>query len=429
MKDGFVDFFRATAPYVHAHRGRTFVIAFGGEAVQSRGFSDLVHDLALLHGLGVRLVLVHGARPQIEARLAESGGKIAYVDGRRVTDDDALDCVKAAVGAVRVEVEGRLSMGVANSPMAGARIRVASGNFVQARPVGVVNGVDHRHTGEVRKIDVEGIRQRLDAGAIVLLSPLGYSITGDVFNIGADEIAAAAAGALEADKLVALVEGDLDLPRELSPDEADAALEASEFGPHPRRFVGAATDACRMGVRRAHLVRRAADGGLLWELFTRDGVGSMITTEAYERVRPARSRDVGGLLRLIRPLEARGLLVKRPRKLLERDIHRFLVVERDGMIIACAALHLWPDDAIGEMACVAVHPDYRDGGRGDRLLDAVERRARAEGLSRLFALTTRSPDWFRERGFVPGTLEDLPQARRASYDPSRNSLICVKAIG
>ena len=429
----FVESFRRSAPYVHTHRGGTFVITFGGEAVESPGFPELIHDVALLHALGVRIVLVHGARPQIEARLAERGVNPHDLGDRRVTDELAMACVKAAVGAARVDIEAILSTGVANSPMAGARIRVAAGNFVTARPIGIIDGVDHQHTGVVRRIDADAVRQRLDDGAVALLSPLGYSITGETFNVGAHDVAAAAAAALEADKLISLVEGPGavdahgNLLRQLTPDEARAVLDHTPDG-DVRRSLNAAIRACGTGVRRAHLIDRRVDGGLLHELFTRDGIGTMVTSETFEGVRSARPADVKGLLALIRPLAAAGILLERPREVVEREIGRFTVIERDGLVIACAACHPYPDDRAAEIACVAVHPDYRDGGRGDVLLQYIERKALELGLTHLFTLTTRTAHWFRERGFAPGGLDNLPVARRATWTSARNSQVYVKTI-
>ena len=430
----FVELFRASAPYIHAHRGRTFVVCFGGEAIQARGFPSLVHDVAILHALGIRLVLVHGARPQIEKRVEARGGEARYVAGRRVTDALALECVKEAAGALRVEIEGLLSMGVPNSPMGGARIRVASGNFVGARPLGVVDGVDALSTGVVRRVDHEGIRQRLDSGALVLVSPLGYSITGEVFNLGYHDVASAVASALGADKLVSLVEGKgvLDADKrplhEMTPADVRAMLARRRLAVDLRLHLEAALAACERGVRRAHLVPRRQQGGLLLELFTRDGIGTMVTAETYEGVRPANADDVGGILELLEPLVEEGVLVERPRELLEREIDRFTVVERDGLIIACAATYPYPEEGVSEVAAVAVHPRYRDAGRGDVLLSYLERQAREAGHDRLFVLTTRTTHWFVERGFVSGKLSDLPAPRRARVDRRRKSKVLVKRL-
>jgi amino-acid N-acetyltransferase len=434
----YVDWFRHSAPYIHAHRGRTFVITFGGEAVaDATAFSTLASDIALLHSLGVRIVLVHGARPQVAERLAERGLEPRYVKGVPVTDVATLACVKEAVGSVRVEIESRLSTGVETSPMAGARLHVDSGNFVTAKPVGVRDGVDFEYTGEVRRVDAEVIRARLDAGAIVLLSPIGYSVTGEPFRIPPDEVARATAVALRADKLVCLVEGRGVVDARRRPVHQVTPAQAEELARRKRRGLNddvrthlrSAAWACSHGVRRAHLVSRAADGALLLELFTRDGIGTMVTSETYEGTRAATLADVGGILALIRPLEEEGVLVRRPRKLLEMDIEKFTVVERDGMIIACAALYAFPDERVAELACVAVHPDYRRTGRGDALLEYMEARAAALGIERVFVLTTHASHWFVERGYQKATVDDLPVPRRALYNRQRNSKVLLKDLG
>ena len=431
----FVDWFRQASPYIHAHRGRTFVVAFGGEAVADAGFPNLVHDLAILQGLGIRLVLVHGARPQIEERLRLRGARLQYISGLRVTDEAALACVKEAAGTVRVEVEALFSMGLANSPMAGARLRVASGNFVTARPVGVRDGVDYQHTGEVRRVDAEAIRERLDTGATVLIPPLGYSPTGEVFNLHAAEVAGAVATAIGADKLIALVEGKgvtdrrgRTLPN-MTPREVDALLSRDrKLSEELVRQLTNAAACCRSGVRRVHILARAIDGVLLRELFTRDGAGTLIAAERHEETRPATIEDVGGILELIRPLEEEGVLVRRSRELLETEIDRFAVVQREGMIIGCAALYPYPAERVGELACVAVHTDYRGARRGDALLEHMERLARDKGLDRLFVLTTQTAHWFLERGFEPIPLAQLPEQKREFYNYRRNSKVFVKVL-
>jgi amino-acid N-acetyltransferase len=433
--DGFVDWFRGSSPYIHAHRGRTFVISFGGEAVMDTSFANLVHDIALLHGLGIRLVLVHGARPQIEERLQTRGVKIEYIDGLRVTDDAALTCVKEAAGSVRVEIEALLSMGLANSPMAGVRIQAASGNFVTAKPIGVRNGIDYCHTGEVRRVDAAGLEQRLQAGAIAIIPPLGYSPTGEVFNLSAADVATSVAVALGADKLIALVEarGVTDshnkLVTNIVPKQVDELLQRRKKLPQDlRQHLKAAVDACRSGVKRVHILDRRQDGALLKELFTRDGIGTLITAEPYEETRTARIDDVGGLLELIEPLEKTGVLVRRSRELLETEIEGFTLMERDGMAIACAALYPYPNESMAELACVVVHPDYRGCDRGERLLAYMENKARQQNIDKLFILTTQTAHWFMERGFVQADLHDLPMRKLELYNYRRNSKVFIKKI-
>ena len=431
----FVHWFRQAGPYINAHRGKIFVVQFGGEAVEAEHFSSLIHDLALLHGLGIRLVLVHGARTQIEARLREAGREWRYVSGLRVTEADDLRYVKQAIGRVRIRIEARLSMGLANSPMHGARLRVVSGNMVTARPLGVRDGVDYGFTGEVRKIDDRAIRLWLDQDAIVLLSPLGYSPTGEIFNLGAEDLATATALALRADKLLILSEGPtLRDPasqpvRELHPGDAERLLsEHPSLPEETARHLRQALRACKGGVRRVHLLDRRTDGALLLELFTRDGDGALITGELYEGLRPANIDDVGGILELIQPLEADGVLVRRSRERLEMEIERFSLLERDGAIIGCVALYPFPAERLGELACVVVHPDYRNSGRAEALLRFIERQARDQGLQRLFVLTTRTAHWFRERGFEPAEVGDLPVAKQALYNWQRRSKVFIKTL-
>ncbi|MFN3396967.1 MAG: amino-acid N-acetyltransferase [Sulfurimicrobium sp.] len=433
--DVFVHWFRTATPYIHKFRGKTFVVAFGGEVVSEDQFVTLAHDLNLLNSLGVRLVLVHGARPQIEEELTERGASIRYVNGLRVTDDDALKCVKEATGTVRVEIEALLSMGLANSPMAGADIRVASGNFVTAKPMGVREGVDLQHTGEVRKIDVAGIRRRLDQGDMVLLSPLGYSPTGEIFNLSLEDVATRAAIDLDADKLVFLMntagvtDENGELLHSLTTQDAEAVLARTHGLPEDiDYFLPCAIRACRNGVARVHLISRHVDGALLQELFTHEGIGTMLTEDTLETLRPATIDDVGGLLALIEPLEAEGTLVRRSRELLEMEIERFTVLEYDGLIIGCAALYPFPEEQAAELACMAVNKDYRGAGRGEALLEYMQVQALEKGFRQLFVLTTRTAHWFVERGFIEASVAALPKAKQGLYNFQRRSKVFVKTL-
>ncbi len=431
----FVDFFRASAPYIHAHRGRTFVVMFGGEAVIDHDFPKLVHDLALMHALGVRLVLVHGSKPQIERRMKDRKIPLRFHHGVRITDRPTMSCVEDAVGSIRGRVEGLLSMGLPSSPMEHARLRVASGNFVFARPWGVRDGVDFQYTGGVRRIDIEAIKQRLDSGAIVLLSPLGYSPTGEAFNLSSHEVAAAAAAALGADKLISIVEGKGVVDRrnrlilQLNPDDAEGlARDGKHLHPDTAKHLLAGARACREGVRRVHLVERRLDGAVLQELFTREGRGTLVTAEQYEGLRPARLDDIPGVLELLRPLEDAGMLVRRSRETLEHEIDRFIVVERDGMVIGCAALEVFAAESVGELYCLAVHGKYRESGRGEAIVEFIVERAQALGLAHVFVLTTQSAHFFRERGFVPVSVRKLPAERRARYDHKRRSKVLFRTL-
>jgi amino-acid N-acetyltransferase len=431
----FINWFRAASPYVNAHRGRTFVLVFAGDAVLDKRFDTLIHDIAILNSLGIRLLLVHGARPQIEKRLKREQIDTEYKNGLRITDSHALECVKEAVGSIRVEVESLLSMGVANTPMAGAHIRVASGNFVTAQPLGVRDGVDFQHTGEVRRLDIDAIRDRLDHGDIVLLSPSGYSPTGEIFNLSAEDVATSTAIELQADKLIFLLEGSnlLDgsrqLIRELSPAEADRLLSGKrKLSDEIRTHLRSAVHACRFGVPRAHLIQRKTDGALLQELFTRDGAGTLITGETIEALRTATIDDVGGIIELLKPLEESGALVKRSRELLEIEIDQYIVIEREGMIIACAAMHPYHKERVAELACLAVHPQYQDSGRGELMLVHIEKQAKSLGMKKLMVLTTQTAHWFQEKGFVQAEIKSLPVKRKNLYNIQRKSKIFYKLL-
>ncbi|BAN51155.1 amino-acid N-acetyltransferase [Metapseudomonas resinovorans] len=429
----YVNWLRHATPYINSHRDCTFVVMLPGEGVAHPNFGNIVHDLVLLHSMGVRLVLVHGSRPQIEARLAARGLTPHFHRDLRITDGPTLECVIDAVGQLRIAIEARLSMDIAASPMQGSRLRVSTGNFVTARPIGVVDGIDYHHTGEVRRVDRKGIGRLLDERTIVLLSPLGYSPTGEIFNLACEDVATRVAIDLGADKLIlfgserGLIDESGRLVRELRPQQVPPHLQRLGNN-YQAELLDAAAQACRAGVKRSHMVSYADDGSLLTELFTRDGGGTLVDQEQFESLREATIEDVGGLIDLITPLEDQGILVRRSREVLEREIEQFTIVERDGLIIACAALYPIADSESGELACLAVNPEYRHGGRGDELLERIEERARAMGLKTIYVLTTRTAHWFRERGFQPSGVERLPAARASLYNYQRNSQVFEKVL-
>ncbi len=441
----FVQWFRSATPYIHAFGGRTFVIAFGGEVVDEKQFIALSHDLNLLASLEVRLVLVHGARPQIEQRLKRAKLTPKLHNGLRVTDDEAMEIVKEANGAVRVEIEALLSMGIANSPMAGADIRVASGNFVTAKPLGVRDGVDLQHTGEVRKVDAVGIQKRLDDGELVLLSPLGYSPTGEAFNLTLEDVAVSAAIALDADKLIFLMDSEGvhnlrgELLREMTAEKAKNLLKnvranvsnnevPINISEDVNYYLPAAIRACEHGVARTHLISRHIDGAIIQELFTHSGIGTMVTEQSLETMRQACIDDVGGILKLIEPLENEGFLVRRGRERIETEIDHFYVMEHDNRTIGCAALYPFTHEGMAEFACLAIDTAYRGSGRGDKLFSYCQTQAKELGFKQLFCLTTRTEHWFLERGFIEGSIEQLPTERQKMYNFQRNSKVFVKTL-
>lgn len=422
---------RNTAPYINAHRGKTFVLMLGGTVAQHENFAHLIHDIALLRSLGVRLVLIHGSRRQIDQRLERAGLESRFHDGMRITDNVALEHVKDAAGSLRAQIEALLSMGLPNSPMQGSRMRVCSGNFVTARPIGVVDGVDFHHTGRVRRVDAGGIHQQLENGSIVLLSPLGYSPTGEIFNLALEDIAVHCAAAIGADKLVLFGSADGiqtsngELIRQVAVGDV-SGLSISD--PEQSSLLQTAKRACLAGVSRCHIISHEDDCSLLQELFTHDGCGTLVANDEYELLRQANIDDVGGILELIEPLEQQGVLLKRSRELLETEISQFRLLVRDGRIIACAALYPFVNDGCGEIACIVSHPEYRGGKRGQRLLQTLEQEARRQGLDRVFVLTTQTAHWFIEQGFVEASRDELPGQKKLLYNLQRNSKVFFKSV-
>ncbi|KGQ48601.1 amino-acid N-acetyltransferase [Gallibacterium anatis] len=432
-----VQWFRQSTPYVTAHRDKTFVIMLDGNTTSSPNFSNIIDDISLLHSLGIKLVIVFGARKQINDALAEAHIAERYHKNIRVTDPQTLHLVKQVVGSLQFDITARLSLRMNNITHNGVP-NVVSGNFVIAQPIGVDDGVDYQLSGKVRKIDSEGIKQQLERNAIVVISPIGVSVTGETFNLAFEELAAQIAIKLKAEKVIGFCEkqGIIDKNQQVI---ADLTLLAAEEHLHQliakdayhsseARFLQTALEACRNGVKRAHLLSYLEDGSLLQELFSRDGIGTQISLESSEIVRIANIKDIPNLLALIHPLEQQGILVKRSREQLEMEIDHYTIIDRDGVIIACAALNPYFEEKMAEMACVAVHPDYRNSSRGDILLSHIQKRAVALGIKKLFVLTTRTVHWFQERGFEIANVEDLPQEKREKYNYQRRSKILIQPL-
>lgn len=432
----YARWFRDSTPYISTHRRKTFVILLGGDAIVHDNITHIVHDLALLSVLGVRVVLVHGARPQIDAAVDAAGLTPQFHDHRRITDQQTIVQVESAVARVRVRIEGLFSMGLPNTPLHNTKIHVLSGNLVTARPFGVVDGIDHLFTGRVRRIHSERIHQMLNDHCIVLLSPLGYSPSGEAFNLSSEELATDVAIALGADKLItfdgvsAVTDADGAPISDLSPSELDSLLDTATLDETTRLRLTELLRACRAGVSRTHLIGFRDDGALLQELYTAAGCGTQISEDGFQHIRRATAEDVAGIVELIRPLEIAGVLVRRPRDRLEREIDRFFVAELDGNIIGCCALYPFEEERCGELACLATHPSYRVDAKehGAALVRKIEAEAKRLGLDQLFLLTTQTRDWFKEQGFVDATVDELPAPRKAVYNFQRNSAVMLKRL-
>lgn len=435
----FVPWFRAVAPYIHAYRGKTFVVGMAGELIAAGKLNSFVQDLAILHAMGIKLVLVHGFRPQVTEQLAAKGQVSRFSHGKRITDAVALDCAQEAAGQLRFEIEAAFSQGLPNTPMANATVRVVSGNFLIARPVGIVDGVDFMHSGVVRRVDAKSIRGAIDIGALVLLSPFGFSPTGEAFNLTMEEVATATAVALQADKLLFLTEvagvhenpldPDSPIDTEMALADAKRLLESLPPATRPEDlafYLQHCVKACESGVERSHILPFAVDGAILQEIFTHDGIGTMVVDEKLESLREAGPDDVGGILQLIEPFERDGTLVRRERTEIERDIGCYTVIEHDGVIFGCAALYPYPEARTAEMAALTVSPHVQGQGDGERILKRIEQRAKGLGLDCIFVLTTRTMHWFIKRGFVQVDPEWLPDSRKRKYNWDRRSQVLVK---
>lgn len=430
----FVRWFRSVAPYIHAFRGKTFVVAFPGELVKSGALPVLAHDLSLLHALGIKIVIVHGSRPQVEEQLELRNVECRYFNSIRITDADALECAKEAAGEIRLDIEAAFSQGLPNTPMAHATMRIISGNFVTASPLGILEGVDMELTGKTRRIAHETIDSILNADALVLLSPLGFTQTGEAFNLSMEDVAVSTAQALQAEKLIFITETPMmqdasgKVLRELSSHQAEFILDSDILPSSSAYYLNSAINASHAGTPRVHILSSSIDGSILLELFTHNGIGTMVTYEPLESLRIANVEDVGGILKLIEPLEVAGVLVKRGRELIEREIGYFSVIEHDGVIFGCAALYPFPEDQMAEMACLIVKPEKQKHGDGERILKHMENRARTAGFTQLFILTTQTVHWFLNHGFVYGTLAELPKNRQNMYNWQRKSRVLIKKL-
>ena len=358
----YVQWFRKTAPYIKAHRKKVFVILISDKFIQSDHFIGLIHDIALLNHLGIKLVILHSSRGKIDHHLAKNNITSKFNRNIRISDVESLPYIIQAINEVKTKIESHLSMGLPNTPMSGSKISLVSGNFVTGMPLGIIDGIDMQHSGKVREVRHEVIEALLDQNHVILLSNIGYSRTGEVFNLEADELASEVAKSINADKLIFIHQHQWQKPLAdtLSSSDCEILIKTTDTPNDLKNLLNYAVQAVKSNVRRVHIIDQLVDGGILLELFTQNGCGTMVTNLLYEgiSIRAANIKDVDGILNLIQLLESSGILIERSKEQLELEIDFFHVIENNGMIIACIACIPNSEHRIAEIACLAVHENY-----------------------------------------------------------------------
>ena len=422
----FIQTFRESSPYINSHRGKTMVLLLDGFCLQSDKLTQVIYDIALMHSLGIKIVLVMGTRPLISDALTESGISSQMHLGQRITSSEILHIAKQVSGEARFKLEALFSAALPNTPLQGSDIKLVGGNFITAKPLGVLEGKDFQFTGEIRKVDCAAIQAVLEHNAIVLLSNIAGSVTGESFNVAAEHVATAVAKSIGADKFIIVSQA-----AELREVERELTLQQALQISQPSHNLSCLINTCKAGIPRCHMVSVEQEGALLTELFTTDGSGVLLSKNPYESIRPASAEDIGGIMQLLQPLESSGFLVKREPEVLEQEMHHFIVIERDNKIIACSALYPFIDDQglnMAEIACVATDPDYQGGQRGAEMLAYLTEQAAAAAIDSLFVLTTQSLHFFLEQGFIQASVDDLPQQKQAMYNYQRNSKVLIKQL-
>jgi amino-acid N-acetyltransferase len=419
---------RGILQYIPQFREKTFIISVDGAIVTDENFANLLVDIAVLRSLNIRVVLVHGASAQIRALAGEQSITPSNLDGTGVTDEATLKLALTAANRLTHEIlEG----------LAANDLRAACTNAIIAFPLGIIHGVDHLFTGKVERVDVEFLQKLLDQGIIPVMPPLGFDGEGKTYRVNSDGVALAVAEALKAAKLMFITTHDgirvgehviRQMP--LSDLESVLALQQSDIHPDMLSKAIHAAAACKAGVPRIHVINGAVEEGLLAEVFTNEGVGTLVYGNEFQQIRRALKKDIRSILNLTqRSVEAEEL-VKRSRSAIEKHLGDYYIFEIDKNPVACVALHTWPEERKGELACLYVSPAHENQGIGRKLVQFVENKARDMGLNELLTLSTQAFTYFQSKGgFVEGTPDDLPPVRREKYDQSgRRSKVLLKKL-
>ena len=419
---------RGILQYIPQFREKTFVLAIDGAIVTDENFATLLLDVAVLRSLNIRVVLVHGASAQIKSLADKQGVKPSNCDGSGITDAATLQLAMDAANRLTHEILEGLS---AND------LRAVCPNAIIAHPLGIIQGVDHLFTGKVERVDVDLLQTLLAQGIIPIIPPLGFDGDGKTYRVNSDSVAVAVAESLKAVKLMfitpqdgILVQGRLIRQMLLADFESVLALQKNDVAPEQLSKALNTVAACKAGIPRVHIINGRVDEGMLAEVFSNDGIGTLIYANEYQQVRRAMKKDVRAIQLLTKKAVEAEELVKRSRASIEKNLGDYFIFEIDKNTVACVALHVYPDHKKGELACLYVNPSHENHGIGKKLIQFVENKAREMGLSELLTLSTQAFTYFQSKGgFAEGTPDDLPPGRREKYDASgRNSKVLVKKL-
>lgn len=440
--NNFIEKFRQASKYINLFNNKIFVIALGGEVFEDEQFESIAYDINLLRSIGIKIIIIHGIRPQIDDLLISNKIKTSLNKNIRITDANSINHVIDINGRIRTKIESILSSSIINSPLFESDIKLSSGNFITARPLGILNGIDMKFTGQVRKVNSESIQAKLNNGEIVIISPLGYSPIGDIFNLSYEQLASAVASSMKAHKLIFYINSNGiinlrgELLTELTTEKATNLIHQIERDSNPNKalnisyqdfnIIKSSLDAIKNKVEKIHLINRHTNGSIIEELFTDKGSGTILTEYPLEKIREAKPNDVNKIFQLIEPLSQNGILVKRASNEIKKDLSSFYVMEHSMDLVGCVALFKYEEKV--EIACFAIDSNFHNQGFGSKLIKFCEKKAKTHDVNEIFILTTQSEHWFIEKGFKVDDKELMPKKRKIIYQLERNSKFLTKKI-
>ena len=419
---------RGILQYIPRFREKIFVLSLDGANVTEENFSNILLDVAVLRSLNIRVVICHGASAQIRALASDQGVKASDLDGAGITDAETLKLALTAANRLTHEILEGLSTN---------DLRAASTNAIIAHPMGIIGGVDHLFTGKVERVDTEMLLTLLNQGIIPVVPPLGFDGEGKTYRVNSDHLAVSIAEALKATKVIFITTYDGliyrgQLIRQMLASDLEKVLadKKNELAPEMLSKATHAAIACKAGIQRVHIINGRVDEGLLAEVFSNEGIGTLIYANEYQQIRRAMRKDIRSIQQLTKQGVETDELVKRTRAMIEKQLGDYYIFEIDKHPVACVALHVYPEQKKGELACLYVSGSHENQGIGRKLIQFVESKARDLGLEELITLSTQAFTYFQSKGgFVEGSRDDLPVARREKYDAGgRNSKVLVKKL-